>query len=135
VTTKAEAAVLAVLDTTPSFLSAQDIHARLRAGGGRVGLTSVYRALSALNDAGAVDVLRTAGGEATYRRCGSQHHHHHLVCRSCGATVEVEAPTVERWVAAVAARHGYRVDAHTLEIAGTCNLCSERLDHRRRVRA
>jgi Fur family ferric uptake transcriptional regulator len=69
-----------------------------------------------------VDVLRTEEGEAIYRRC-SDTHHHHLVCRSCGATVEVEGPAVERWTSSIAAEHGYDDISHSLEIFGTCADC------------
>jgi Fur family ferric uptake transcriptional regulator len=122
--TRSQAAVLAVLNGSDGFMSAQDIHARLRSADARVGLTSVYRALLRLVDDGAVDVLRTGSGEATYRSCRTDAHHHHLVCTRCGATVELAAPQIERWVAAAAAQHGYRVAAHTLEISGTCRACS-----------
>jgi Fur family transcriptional regulator, ferric uptake regulator len=124
VTTRAQRAVLAVLDDAGTFLSAQDIHARLRAHGGAVGLTSVYRAVQALADDGSVDVLLTAGGESTFRRCGTRSHHHHLVCRRCGATVEVEAPGLERWLTAVARTHRYDVESHTLEVVGVCPRCT-----------
>ena len=69
-----------------------------------------------------LDVLRTEDGEAVYRRCSTTHHHH-LVCRSCGRTVEVEGPTVERWADSVADRHGFTDVSHTLEIFGTCPDC------------
>lgn len=121
--TRAQRAVLRALAEAPAFVSAQDIHLRLRSGGERIGLTSVYRALQALADAGAVDMLRTSSGEATYRSCDTSAHHHHLVCRGCGATVEIEAPDVERWLAAVAREHGYRLERHTLEVSGTCPHC------------
>ena len=68
-------------------------------------------------------MLRTEDGEAIYRRC-SDAHHHHLVCRSCGATIEVEGPAVERWTRAIAAEHGYSDVSHTLEIFGTCPGCA-----------
>ena len=87
-----------------------------------VGLATVYRTLQRLADAGEVDMLRTEDGEAIYRRC-SDTHHHHLVCRDCGATVEVEGPAVERWTRAIAAEHGYADVSHTLEIFGTCPDC------------
>ena len=122
--TRAQRAVLAVLHPVDAFLSAQDIHARLRAGGDRVGLTSVYRALQALVDDGVVDVRRNDSGEATYRSCRTDSHHHHLVCRQCGATVEVAAPQVERWVAGLARTHGFRAERHTIEVTGTCSDCS-----------
>jgi Fur family transcriptional regulator, ferric uptake regulator len=123
--TRAQRAVLTALSGHESFVSAQDLHARLRSTGETVGLTSVYRALQALAEAGAVDVRRTEAGEATYRACGTDRHHHHLVCTRCGATVEVEAPALERWVGQVAEQHGYRVDGHTLEISGRCRRCTE----------
>jgi Fur family transcriptional regulator, ferric uptake regulator len=124
VTTKAQRAVLGVLDGAATFLSAQDIHARLRAQGSTVGLTSVYRATQALADDGSVDVLRTAGGESTFRRSDTPSHHHHLVCRRCGATVEVEAPGLERWLAAIARTYHYDVESHTLEVVGVCPRCT-----------
>jgi Fur family ferric uptake transcriptional regulator len=124
--TRAQRAVLAALTGHDTFVSAQDLHARIRTTGGTVGLTSVYRALQSLAEAGQVDVRRTDAGEATYRACGSDRHHHHLVCTGCGATVELEAPALERWVGQVADRHGYRVDGHTLEISGRCRRCAER---------
>ena len=67
-------------------------------------------------------MLRSGDGEAAYRRCSGTHHHH-LVCRSCGATVEVEGPAVERWADAVAAEHGYAEVSHTLEVFGVCGSC------------
>ena len=121
--TRQRAAVSAVLDEVDDFRSAQDLHAILRERGDSVGLTTVYRALQSLADSGKVDVLRATDGEAIYRRC-STGHHHHLVCRTCGRTVEVEGPTVERWAAKTAAEHGYVDVEHTVEVFGTCAACA-----------
>lgn len=114
-------AILAALRGEDDFLSAQDIHANLRASGQRVGLATVYRALQALHEAGELDALRTESGEVTYRSCESSGHHHHLVCRRCGRTVEVEGPAVEKWADAMAAKHGYTDVRHTVEIFGVCS--------------
>jgi len=121
--TRQRRAVAAALAEFEDFRSAQEIHDALKAGGDNVGLSTVYRALQAMADAGELDVLRSEAGEAVYRRCSGSHHHH-LVCRSCGATVEVEGPTVERWTRAVAVAHGYADVSHTLEIFGTCARCN-----------
>jgi len=122
-TTRQRTAVLALLREVAEFRSAQDLHDLLRRRGDQVGLTTVYRTLQALADAGEVDVMRPPGGDHLYRRCSSGHHHH-LVCRSCGRTVEVEGPTVERWADRVAAEHGFRDVSHTLEVFGTCGSCA-----------
>ncbi|WP_250009616.1 transcriptional repressor [Actinoplanes sp. M2I2] len=124
-TTKQRTAVSAVLAEAEGFYSAQELHARLRERGERVGLTTVYRTLQGLADAGEIDVMRPPGGEHLYRRC-SQGHHHHLVCRECGSAVEVEGPAVESWAGKVASRHGYVNVSHTMEIFGTCPDCAGR---------
>jgi Fur family ferric uptake transcriptional regulator len=122
--TRQRAAVAACLQEVDEFRSAQDLHDMLKHKGDSVGLTTVYRTLQSLADAGEVDVLRTADGESVYRRCSTGDHHHHLVCRSCGKAVEVEGPAVEKWAEAIAAEHGYVNVAHTVEIFGTCADCA-----------
>jgi Fur family ferric uptake transcriptional regulator len=121
--TRQRRAVAAALESVDDFRSAQDIHDLLKRAGENVGLSTVYRTLTALADGGEVDVLRTEDGEALYRRCSGRHHHH-LVCRACGSTVEVEGPAVERWADAIAAEHGFTDVSHTLEIFGTCRDCA-----------
>ncbi|HYJ76628.1 MAG TPA: transcriptional repressor [Kineosporiaceae bacterium] len=121
--TRQKAAINAALAGSDEFLTAQELHDRLRHQGERVGLATVYRSLQALSDAGEVDQLRTDDGETAYRRC-SRGHHHHLVCRNCGRTVEVEGPAVEHWADKVALAHGFTDVSHTLEIFGLCSACS-----------
>jgi Fur family ferric uptake transcriptional regulator len=115
--------VLAVLDDLEQFRSAQEIHAELARRGDSVGLSTVYRALSALAADEDIDTLLRDDGETLYRRCRGETHHHHLVCRSCGATVEVDGPAVETWADTLAADHGYDEVSHTLEIFGRCADC------------
>jgi Fur family ferric uptake transcriptional regulator len=122
--TRQRVAVREELARDDAFRSAQDVHARLRATGTRIGLTTVYRALQAMAESGEVDVMRQPDGESVYRRCSSDRHHHHLVCRSCGTTVEVDGPAVERWAEKVAAEHGFSAVEHTVEVFGTCTRCS-----------
>lgn len=121
--TRQRKAVAAALGEVDVFRSAQEIHAALRSRGDDVGLTTVYRTLQALADAGEVDVLRTPDGESVYRQCSSGHHHH-LVCRGCGRTVEIEGPAVETWARRTAREHGFAEVEHTLEIFGTCRACA-----------
>lgn len=123
--TPQRAAVAAAMDAVDGFASAQDIHLAMRKQGSAIGLSTVYRSLQTLADAGELDVLRSDEGETLYRRCGGAHHHH-LVCRTCGRTEEVEGPEVETWAERVASAHGYTQVSHTVEIFGVCADCSER---------
>jgi Fur family transcriptional regulator, ferric uptake regulator len=121
-TTPQRQAVLEALTGVDDFRSAQEVHDLLSSRGPRIGLATVYRTLALYADHGLVDVLRREDGEATYRRC-SDTHHHHLVCRSCGTTVEVEGRAVETWTSSIATEHGFSDPSHTLEIVGTCADC------------
>ena len=122
--TRQRAAVTRALEERDGFVSAQQLHDDLRHQGESVGLTTVYRSLQALAETGEVDLLVTDDGETVYRRC-SPEHHHHLVCRSCGRTVEIAGPAVEAWADAVASEHGFRDISHTLEVFGLCADCPE----------
>jgi Fur family transcriptional regulator, ferric uptake regulator len=121
--TRQKRALAAVIDQAQEFRSAQELHEALRARGEQVGLTTVYNQLRALADAGGLDTVRSPDGETLYRRCGSADHHHHLLCRVCGATVEVAGTAVERWAEKVAAEAGFTDVAHTVEVVGTCPAC------------
>jgi Fur family ferric uptake transcriptional regulator len=121
--TRQRAAISALLENVEDFRSAQELHDELRRGGEGIGLTTVYRTLQAMASAGLLDTLRTDSGESVYRRC-SQHHHHHLVCRSCGSTVEVEGGAAEAWAAEIATQHGFSDVSHTIEIFGVCAECA-----------
>jgi len=122
--TKQRAAIAALLDSLTEFRSAQELHDELRRRGEGIGLTTVYRTLQAMATGGQIDSLRTDTGESLYRRCSEQHHHHHLVCRQCGATVEVSGTEVETWATETAAAHGFSDVSHTIEIFGVCAACA-----------
>jgi Fur family ferric uptake transcriptional regulator len=122
--TRQAEALVSVLGSLPGFQSAQQIHAELLRRGERIGLATVYRHLQVLSEDGQVDTIREAGGETLYRRCRSEAHHHHLICRVCGASVEVEGRAVEQWAAKVAAEAGFTAVDHTVELFGLCPRCS-----------
>jgi len=114
--------VAELLAEVDDFRSAQQLHDALRYRGDSVGLTTVYRCLQSLTASGEIDFLINDEGETVYRKCSGEHHHH-LVCRTCGATVEIAGPTVEKWADAVAAEHGYGDVSHTMELFGLCPKC------------
>ena len=123
--TRQRAAIASLLDTLDDFRSAQELHDELRRRGENIGLTTVYRTLQSMSAAGMLDTLRTDTGESVYRRC-SDDHHHHLVCRTCGSTVEIQGGDVEAWATAVAREHGFSDVSHTIEIFGVCGDCADK---------
>jgi len=110
------------LASSESFTSAQQVYDDLRAAGDRVGLATIYRTLQAMVEAGELDTLRTDDGEVLFRKCGPRHHHH-LVCRTCGLTVEIDGPSVERWASKAAEDNGFTDVTHVVELFGLCPSC------------
>ena len=114
--------VLSTLERAGGFASAQEVYHLMKREGQSIGLTTVYRSLQSLVNDKIVDVLRRDDGEAIYRLCGETHHHH-LVCKSCGETVEIEGGAIEKWALNVGKEHGFREVGHTAEIFGLCSKC------------
>jgi len=129
--------IAAALAEAGVFCSAQQLYLRLRDAGRTVGLSTVYRCLHELTTAGEVDVVVSEAGEALYRATDhddtryadtggagpGERHRHFLVCRSCGAAVEIISPTIEQWVASTGRGNGYAQLTHRVEIFGICHTC------------
>jgi Fur family ferric uptake transcriptional regulator len=119
--TRQRLTVLAALGDRSDSVTAQQLHAELRAAGEPVGLTTVYRTLAALSEAGLLDSFEREA-ELAYRLCGDAHHHH-LVCETCNRVEEIDAAEVEAWVEGVARAHGFAVTGHRADIFGVCSAC------------
>lgn len=124
--TRQRAAVSEVLASAREFHTAQQVHDLLTGRGDHVALATVYRTLQAMAELGEVDTIRTPEGQAAYRSCtsGHAHHHHHLICRSCGLTVEIESSGLEGLLARVVRDNGFTSVDHEIELYGHCAACS-----------
>ena len=114
--------VLSELMRERDDVTAQELHARLRSRGERLGLATVYRTLALLAGEGAIDSIAHEPGELCYRWCGDEHHHH-LVCSRCHRVEELGNCELGGWLDRVAAKHGFVATAHRLEVAGLCAGC------------
>jgi len=117
-------AVREALGGNEGFVSAQGLHSTLRESGSSIGLATVYRALAVLAVEGEADSLQSDQGESLYRACTPGQHHHHLICRTCGLTVEIEADAVESWAHRVASDNGFTQASHVVDVFGLCAGCS-----------
>ncbi|MEU6849686.1 transcriptional repressor [Actinacidiphila alni] len=115
--------LLRALIDADGFVSAQSLHADVVRAGPAVGLSTVYRTLAALTEAGLADTVREPNGERLFRYRPSRHHQHYLLCRCCGTSSPVDAADVESWVRTVTAASGYTEVEHTVELTGICAPC------------
>ena len=122
----ARRAVIEHLGTQHCCDSAQEIFDGIRAGGGRVGIASVYRALDQLVELRLV--LRVDVGDGITRfepshASGEHHHHHHLVCDGCGKVEPFTDSGLERALERAAHRLDYGISAHEIVLHGVCGAC------------
>ncbi|MGA1481778.1 MAG: Fur family transcriptional regulator [Candidatus Nanopelagicales bacterium] len=90
---------------------------------GSISKQSVYDALAALVDAGIIRRIEPAGSAARYEtRVGDNHHH--LVCRGCGAIIDVDCVVGAAPCLTAADAAGYTVDEAEVTFWGTCPTCA-----------
>ena len=91
----------------------------------RLGRATVFRNLDLLTDLETLERLDLPNGEHAYVTCAPEQHHHHVVCRSCGRSVDVQDSGLQSVVNEIAQRSGFKIDAHRLELFGTCPECAD----------
>jgi Fur family transcriptional regulator, stress-responsive regulator len=115
-------AVLGVLGEHPHS-TADAVAYAVRRRLGSVSTQAVYDVLAACVDAGLVRRIEPAGSAARYEtRTGDNHHH--VVCRSCGATADVDCVVGEAPCLAPSDAGGFVVDEAEVVFWGTCPSCA-----------
>jgi Fe2+ or Zn2+ uptake regulation protein len=89
-----------------------------------LGRATIFRSLELFSELGVLERLDLPSGEHAYVACEPLHHHH-VVCSRCGRTTEVEDCGMKAVAREVAARTGYQIDSHRLELYGTCPACRQ----------
>ncbi len=116
-------AVIEVMERENCCLDAQEIFTRLRTGGSKTGLTSVYRVLDLLQGLGLAAKIDFGAGSYKYELVKGGHHHH-VVCSACGNVGLFVDPEIESAVQRAAAQTGYTIDHHRVELFGRCAACT-----------
>ena len=114
-------AVLRAVSERPHS-SADEIHAIVTAELGTISKQAVYDALAALTDKGLVRRIQPAGSSARYEtRAGDNHHH--LICRTCGRTVDVDCAVGDTPCLTAADDSGFEIDEAEVVYWGRCPEC------------
>ena len=124
--TAAQVAVLDYLQRTEhGHFSAEEIHRRIAADGERMNLSTTYRVLSQLVEAGFVANVPLGKHHSLYE-LNSGKAHDHLVCVVCGRVEEFSDPKINRRRIAIAKKFGLRIVGKTLALHGVCADCAAR---------
>jgi Fur family ferric uptake transcriptional regulator len=121
--TVARRAVAEAIGGQEGHFTAEDVLAASRARHRAVARATVFRSLELLVDLGLVERVDLPSGEHAYVACQPDAHHHHVVCSTCGRSVEVEELGLTPILARIEASSGFVIDSHRLELFGRCPAC------------
>jgi Fur family ferric uptake transcriptional regulator len=119
-------AVVQLLLQSRGHLSADDLVARLRAGGQKGSRATVYRLLSVLQKAGVIDVHDFDQRRRVVEPMVGRVHHDHLYCISCGRIIEFSNEEIERLQDQVLKKHRFQMIYHSHKIFGYCSSCRKK---------
>jgi len=125
--TKGRRAVVDAMSEASGPMSAAELSDLL---GAEVPLSSLYRTLAILEEAGVAVHHLGAKGMTRYELAEwLTGHHHHLVCVVCGSVEDVEIPeseerTLRGLVSEIGVRNDFTPTDHALEIEGRCSSCA-----------
>lgn len=120
-------AVVGALSGAPGPMSAAELSNELAPD---VPLSSIYRTLTVLEEAGVVAHHLGAKGLTRFELAEwLTGHHHHLVCIACGSVSDVDITpakeeSVRSLVSEIAAVASFEPTDHALEIEGRCAKCA-----------
>jgi Fur family ferric uptake transcriptional regulator len=119
-------AILRTFLETRDHLSTDELYRMLRRRNPRIGFTTVYRTLKLLSDCGLASVVAFQDGVARYEHQYNRRSHHHMVCTSCGASVEFFSPEIERMEQEIGRQYRFITTRNVFQIYGTCAKCRQR---------
>ena len=114
--------ILKVFLQQKGHISIDDLHKKIQNEDTTIGIATLYRTMKLLTEAGLAD-MHSFNEKTTYERLYQVKHHDHLICKTCGKTVEFEHPLIEKYQVEVCERHGFDLRSHRMELFGICNEC------------
>ena len=108
----------------------EELYQKVRKRNSGIGYATVYRTLKLLTDCGLATSMQSMDG--TRRFEPSSDHHDHLTCTACGKIMEFENEEIERLQEEIAAKFGFALTSHTMDLYGVCvgmeskGVCSQR---------
>ena len=117
--------VIEALHDAETHISAEEIYEQLHSRHPYANVSTVYRTLGLLKTLNLV--TETDFGEGCVRyHVAEKGHHHHLICHSCGKTVDLEESALHPLKDALLREYGFDADLKHLAISGECSACRKK---------
>lgn len=93
--------------------------------GKNIGIATVYRTLNFFENEGfAISI--SFGADGKKYELNTKAHHDHMICVSCDKIIEFESDEIERLQESEAAKKGFTIKDHAMQIYGTCKECNQK---------
>jgi Fur family ferric uptake transcriptional regulator len=109
--------IAAVLQESHDHPDVEELYARASARDPGISLATVYRTVKLFEEAGILEKLEFGDGRARYEDA-EREHHDHLIDINSGQVIEFVDPDIEALQEKIAAKLGYRLMGHKLELYG-----------------
>ena len=109
--------VARVLGDAEDHPDVEELYARAAKVDPKISLATVYRTVKLFEEAGILDKHEFGDGRARYEDA-ERDHHDHLIDVNTGQVIEFVDPEIEALQERIAARLGYRLIGHRLELLG-----------------
>lgn len=109
--------IAAVLEESKDHPDVEELYARASARDSAISLATVYRTVKLFEEAGILDKLEFGDGRARYEDA-ERDHHDHLIDIQSGEVIEFMDPEIEKLQEKIAAKLGFRLMGHKLELYG-----------------
>ena len=107
-----------VLSEAHDHPDVEEVYRRALALDSKVSIATVYRTVRLLEEKGILERHDFGGGRARYEPTEHGHHHYHLIDVDSGKVIEFEEPAHEALAQEIAARLGFSLVGHRLELFG-----------------
>lgn len=121
-TTARRAVLEQLLAAGDAHLSVDELAARVAALHPSVHLSTIYRTLDALEEAGLVTRAPVGDQPVSYHLTHDAHHH--AVCTECGTVLNLATPLFEDLWSRLRQDYGFHADPRHLTIDGLCEQCA-----------
>ena len=101
-----------------------ELYQKVKRRNGSIGYATVYRTLKLLTECDMATSIQI--GDGTTRFEPVTEHHDHLICTECGKIVEFENDEIEKLQVGIAARFGFILTSHSMELFGICQNCARK---------
>lgn len=109
--------IAAVLQQSDDHPDVEELYARASARDASISIATVYRTVKLFEEAGILDKLEFGDGRARYEDA-EREHHDHLIDMNSGEVIEFVDPDIEALQEKIAAKLGYQLKGHKLELYG-----------------